>query len=215
VVAQNVAAWDGCASRVESSFPLDLLDLESVVSADDFVLDIGCGNGRLLMFMKLRGFRNLHGIDPSTSMVAVAASRHPEVSVAWMDDPLGPFAAAASVDVALLVGVLSSVPTEAAREDLLRRVVLTLKPGGRLVVADFLVTQSEYYEGRYAAGCVEPFSFLTQDGIVVHHFLEAEIRSLLGGFMDVGCVKTCDVVSLHGRPLRGLVAHGTLRQEIG
>lgn len=44
------------------------------------VLDVGCGNGRVLSVLWNMGFRNLYGIDISEKMISVASSKLPYVN---------------------------------------------------------------------------------------------------------------------------------------
>lgn len=44
-------------------------------SKDASILDLGCGNGLMLQFLKTEGFQNLYGIDISEQQVAIARRR--------------------------------------------------------------------------------------------------------------------------------------------
>lgn len=49
---------------------------------DAAVLDVGCGNGRLLRYFAKNGFTNVKGIDVSEEQVNLARHLHPDVEVA-------------------------------------------------------------------------------------------------------------------------------------
>ncbi len=43
--------------------------LSQYITKDDTILDIGCGNGKLLAYIKNTGFSNVYGVDPSRESV--------------------------------------------------------------------------------------------------------------------------------------------------
>lgn len=62
------AGWTCNASSVHDYAVISRM-LDDAVSKDGFIMDIGCGNGGLLKYLKEQGFTNLMGIDPSADSV--------------------------------------------------------------------------------------------------------------------------------------------------
>jgi SAM-dependent methyltransferase len=95
------------------------------------VLDVGCGRGYALEWLRSLGYTDLVGIDPDASQVAFARDRghnimHVEDSTAFLRDRPD------TCDLVLLMDVLEHVP-RTAQPELLRAIHRALRPGGRLL----------------------------------------------------------------------------------
>ena len=111
------------------------------IQPGDSVLDVGCGTGEITLRAKTRaGYGSVYGIDPAPEMIAVArkkaARKHLEI-----DFRVGVIEALPFPDSSLDV-VTSSLMMHHLPDDLKRRglaeIYRVLKPGGRLLIADFL-----------------------------------------------------------------------------
>ena len=128
--------WRGA----EHSYREKVIELARL-GAGESVLDIGCGTGTLAIAAKRRigPMGKVIGIDASTEMIArarrKAAKAAAEVEFRRAAAEALPFAQE-SFDAVLCTTVLHCLPPEARRQALgeMRRV---LKPGGRLLAADF------------------------------------------------------------------------------
>ncbi len=98
---------------------------------DAAIMDAGCGGGRLLHFLRRRGYRNLVGIDVSPEQVALSRQVIDVVAEADVLDFLsrnpGRF------DVVFGLDILEHLTKDEAL-DFLDRCREVLKPGGRLVL---------------------------------------------------------------------------------
>lgn len=166
------------------------------VAPGSFILDVGCGVGRHVIYLGERGFR-VAGVDVSPSGIRLAQAACVERQITFdgqvSDMTTLPWAAM-TFDAALSTSTIH----HHRRGDIvqtLAEVRRVLKPGG-LFLVDFPCTDTLTYEqlrSQVAAGQiveVEPNTFVDErsytedsDGFLPHHFCdEADIRDLLCTF---------------------------------
>jgi len=104
---------------------------EGKFKAGDFILDIGCGNGRFYPFFKDRGGK-YYGIDNSQSLIGIARGNFPGAEFAVADALALPFKDN-KFDLAVSIAVLHHIPSKEFRKMFFKEAWRVLKPGGILV----------------------------------------------------------------------------------
>ena len=98
---------------------------------DVLIVDLGCGSGRLLYFLKSIGFKNLKGVDISADQVAVAKQVISDVEKAdaldWLENRSNEF------DLIIALDLIEHFYKEEALI-ILERCYNALKSGGRLIL---------------------------------------------------------------------------------
>ena len=113
----------------------------ALIKSGDSVLDVGCGTGEVALLAKTHAKDGkVYGIDPAPEMIAVARSKAVRKNLD-IDFRVGVIESLAFTDSSIDV-VTSSLMMHHLSDDLKRRglaeVYRVLKPGGRLLIADFL-----------------------------------------------------------------------------
>lgn len=137
------ASFAGDFARTRRGWPLGFERILPHLRSAANVLDIGCGNGRLLAFLAERGWRGRYlGIDGSAGLLASAeANRDRTQAMASFRhaDLLSPQWAAAlagfAPDAVACLAVLHHVPGAAYRARLVAECAALLQPNGVLIIS--------------------------------------------------------------------------------
>ena len=112
------------------------------------VLDVGCGNGRLGLFLREHvAEMRYHGLDNNPALLAKARESLPEASFELRDIVETP-PEQGEYDLVALFGVMHHIPGAAQRRDLLARLAQRLAPGGLLAFACWRFYEFERFRQR-------------------------------------------------------------------
>lgn len=111
------------------------------VKDGDKVLDVGCGNGRLLELLKDKNIDYI-GIDYSERLVDIAKNRYPDKKFLIADALTLPFPAN-YFDKVFLIAVLHNVPSRGFRMKILQAIKKVLKPKGILILTVWDIWRKE------------------------------------------------------------------------
>lgn len=142
------------------------------------LLDAGCGSGKYLIPLQMRGF-DVIGVDVSPGALKLAAKgsvcRGLDIKLFSADICHMPFQDTA-FDIILCYGVLQHLMSE-ERELAIREFRRLLRKGGKLFLEVFGEEDMRY------GGCeVEHNTFKRKKGMIYHYFNKAELNGLLCGF---------------------------------
>ena len=145
----------------------------------EFLLDIGSGYGRVLDYLRKRGFNHVFGLEPDTRFIEKS---HLEVvcgkgeQAPFKDECFG---------AVFLVGVLSYILEDSKRLQLFDEIHRILKKKGNFFLSCFLISDDDYHQKKYQEGHkgYGIFGMFESDsGGIFRHAIEEDLRTLLTHF---------------------------------
>jgi ubiquinone/menaquinone biosynthesis C-methylase UbiE len=137
LVKLNKSSYDKIAEQFSFSrnyvWP-DLQVFQDYVNDGDKVLDLGCGNGRLVDLLKTKKIDYL-GTDYSQGLIDCATKNYPDKKFE-VQDALNLSLPENSFDVVLCVSVLNHIPKK-FQQKFIENVYKVLKPGGLLLLSNW------------------------------------------------------------------------------
>jgi SAM-dependent methyltransferase len=202
--------WNEAGREKPFSVPIDIDRLNTWLSPHSRIADIGCGYGRVLPLLRDAGFRNLAGVDPAPAMIASARERVPEAELLVMHDPAVVPMADASLDAALVIGVLTAIPSDQGQRTLLSECARVLTPGGLLCLADFWIQHDERNRVRYEQGLARHGVwgvFDLPEGVTLRHHSPERLAELTAGFERLA-LEDIVLTTMNGHQARGFRWYG-------
>jgi SAM-dependent methyltransferase len=206
-LVSNIRKWDEMAGKFHSTFPIESLELNNFIQRDYRVLDYGCGEGRVLRYLREMRIKNVIGCDTSLKMCKIAQKSVCEFDILHLKEHCK-YLFGSTFHVIILVAVLSSIIPYSERKEIVRYLHENICKDGLIILGDFGVSNKSLYVERYSKAKIEPFTFKTDEGIYIHHFNIQEMFDLCKGFFNIIKYKTVDAKTIHGRSLPGYVFWG-------
>lgn len=200
------AAFDKIAPSYNHLFPalptayLELIQEATAINAEDRIIDVGCGTGRLTIPLS-KICKNVEGLDVSESMLAIARSAETTGNVVWHHCPVESFDL--GNEAFNLIISFESFHLFHVRDELVYRFARALKPGGFLavgwmhyewervlekpVIEAFASNGVEWGEWGYQA-CRDFTGLVTGCGLlayVVERSIQVEARSSIADVVDL------------------------------
>jgi SAM-dependent methyltransferase len=212
--SQQSAFWDQSATTKQFAHPLDLPRFSQCVTHDAAILDYGCGYGRLCGELFDAGYRNLQGLDFSREMIRAAQARYPGLHFMHHAAERLPFDDA-SFDAVLLFAVLTCIPSDRAQQNLIAELARVLRPGGVLIVSDYVLQNDDRNRKRYeehASVFGHYGTFRLTDGGVVRHHTNEWFTELFAAFAIEHRVEI-DATTMNGNPATATQIWARLQNE--
>ena len=127
----------------------DFLSFERYIERGARVLDLGCGNGRLVDFLTNYGVQYV-GVDVSSGLIEEARRLHPKNQFTLSDMRTLPFPDA-SFDQIYAIASFHHLEKEIDREATLRELKRVLVPGGEIIMTNWNL-QSQWAKKKIASG---------------------------------------------------------------
>lgn len=196
--------WNGPGTAKSFTTPFPMEPFRAHVDREARILDYGCGYGRVLAQLRDQGWNDTIGLDFSAKMVRRGRKLHPDLDMGVCAPAGVPFPAG-SFDAVLLLAVLTCMGENQTQDDLAARLHGTLRPGGVIVVNDFLLNNDQRSLDRYRTGLEAHGTygmFEIDGGAVMRHHEPGRLRSLFEAFELLFEEETA-FVTMNGHPALG------------
>ena len=193
--------WNEAGVTKTFGHPLELEWLDGL-TRDAWIVDYGCGYGRLVGELQAAGFAHTEGVDVSAGLIARARDEHPDAAFSVLENPPILEWPDATVEAVLLFAVLTCIPDDAEQHRTIAELRRVLRPGGLLYISDYCLQNDQRNLDRYreqAGRWGEYGVFQTSDGAVCRHHEREHLPGLLGGF-KVERSRDIPVSTMNGHP---------------
>lgn len=191
--------WDKVASQKEFTHPLDKKVLDKYFQKNNFVLDYGCGYGRIVSKLHELGFANIQGFDTSKKLIERGKAES-DLPIFHINTPADLSIKNNSVDNVLLFAVLTCIPSNKGQQELLDLLYSKLKHNGILYLSDYYLQKdsTEMDEYKYWEDNKDNYGvFGLKEGVVFRHHTKEWIKLLLQKFTILE-EKIIEVSTLNG-----------------
>ena len=148
IIELNKQSYDSISSEFSKSreyiWPV-LKYLASFVSFESRVLDVGCGNGRMVEVLP-EGIKSYLGMDFSESLIKLAKNKFAKDNIKFISyDILKKWPAENdSIDAVSMIAVLNHIPSRELRMQVMKEAYRVLSPGGYLLMTNFNMWRSSF-----------------------------------------------------------------------
>jgi len=142
-------AGDFDATRKKEIWP-EIRTFAEKVKSGDSILDLGCGNGRLLEALKGKDIKYL-GVDNSSELISLAKNNYPAQKFI-VGDILAlknnPEITEKSYDFIFCLAAIQHIPSQELRIQALRDMAFKLKDGGEIIISNWNLWANKKYRSR-------------------------------------------------------------------
>ncbi len=151
--------FDRTRNRIEPGFE----GFDRFISPEETILDLGCGNGRLLIHLLGKIEKNslkkiYFGIDNSDRMIEIASEKYPEFSFLKGDQLQIPLETG-SCNLIFNIRAFHHIPSKDMRNRALLEMKRVLKDNGILIISVWNLWQNKYFGALLSAALRYIFTF--------------------------------------------------------
>lgn len=159
--------------------PLPNKNFLASLSKNIKVLDVGCGYGRVLCYLRDFGFKNISGFDVSPNYIVQAKKNCPEAKVFVSN--FKDFNPKYKYDLILLIGVIEYILTDEDQIIFFDKISKSLSRNGHILLETFIIDFKSNWK-QYLSGFIKTLHFgrfKNSKGFECHHQLSVLLSKIL------------------------------------
>ncbi|MFZ5392551.1 MAG: class I SAM-dependent methyltransferase [Patescibacteria group bacterium] len=151
IITDTTKAYDSISEHFSSTRQYNWTEIKIItdkyVKSDSSILDLGCGNGRLLSILPDQ--IEYTGVDISKYLIKEAKKysrthRKAKQKISFQVDSLMDFKTEKKYDYIFAIASLHHIPSESFRKKVLQNIFSFLKPGGLFICTNWQLDQTKY-----------------------------------------------------------------------
>jgi SAM-dependent methyltransferase len=181
-INNQTSYWNSVAHIKQFTHPLNEALVNKYIKADDYILDYGCGYGRITGILFNAGFKNIVGVDTSSRLIERGKQLNPGIKLLAIENPLAMPFSDAYFDVIILFAVLTCIPSNDGQKELISLLQSKLKNGGIIYISDYYLQEETSEVSRYEYFNDDPLNygvFTLPEGATFRHHTKEWIKELL------------------------------------
>ena len=176
--------WNRVAGIKTFTHAINFDLFEKFVNLDSYILDYGCGYGRVVKQIVNLGFKNIIGFDTSEELIKRGKSEN-KLPIYHIENPVDLPIEDNSVDCILLFAVLTCVPSNNGQKALIKLLCSKLVKGGILYISDYYLQENREEVKKYE--CLNDDDdnfgvFTLEEGVTFRHHTKEWITKLISDF---------------------------------
>ena len=182
-----------------STTPFDANNFKKYCPTNSFIIDVGCGYGRVCKTLEDNGYKKIIGVDSSNILLQRAIQQLPNTKL-FLADALELPLKDLTFDHAISFGLINCLIKKKQVNKLITEMNRIIKPGGYWFINGYARNDSPYFEKKYEGGYKIYKTrrvFKSNNNITFRHYSIAEIINMVDPFFDLIHYERKELLSMH------------------
>jgi SAM-dependent methyltransferase len=173
---ENVMHWDKISESITFQAPVEFDKIKGFLPLTSWILDFGCGYGRISKHLMELGYKNIKGYDNSERMIERARKENPAIHFSIVSETIPD--GDEYFDGIICSALFTCIPNEENKLKLIKELTRKLKRYGYLFITEYTIDESR-----------EPEEFVSSVGARMKFIRICDIRKFTIDFDEISCKK--------------------------
>lgn len=182
-----------------STTPFDIKIFKKYCPTNSFIIDVGCGYGRVCKTLEENGYEKITGVDSSHILLQRAKQQLSYTKLIEANASKLPFNDI-NFDHAISFGLINCLIEKRQVNKLIAEINRIIKSGGYWFINEYTRNDSPYFDKKYEEGnkiYKKRRVFKSNNDIIFRHYSIAEIIDMIDPFFDLMYCERKELLSMH------------------